>query len=269
MAVTRLALFAGPFGIRTCRLPFWTGLLTIGCTGFTKTERAWAPALRRASMSGGPGADPAASLDLPPYLKNINFCQQCGAKVQVRLPQNDSVLRPVCTGCGTVVYINPKVVIGSVAVSEDESAVLLVERTIPPVGKWTLPAGFMEMSESTLDGALREASEEANVVLDAASAELMCVFNIVSSSQVQILYLTKVIDTSRLGAGSETSDARMFKWADIPWENLAYPTVRLSLEHAMKTFLPARRERTGMQQILTLTKLADGTFVPTHLTSQK
>ena len=90
----------------------------------------------------------------------MNFCSNCGAKLVLRVPPGDSIPRHVCDSCGTIHYRNPLMVVGTIPEWEDR--ILLCRRAIEPRhGFWTLPAGFMELGETTAQGALRETLEEA------------------------------------------------------------------------------------------------------------
>ena len=91
----------------------------------------------------------------------MKFCSQCGANVELRIPDGDNLPRYVCNQCHTIHYQNPKIVTG--CIPEWENQILLCKRAIEPRrGLWTLPAGFMENNETTAEAALRETLEEAN-----------------------------------------------------------------------------------------------------------
>ena len=142
-----------------------------------------------------------------------------------RVPEGDSLHRDVCDSCGFVNYVNPKIVVGSVVTYEGRF--LLCRRAIEPRhGFWTLPAGYMEQGETTEDGARREALEEANA--DIAIRDLLAVYNIPRISQVQIMYRASLKD-GRFSAGEESLEVALFDWEDIPWDELAFPSVHWAL----------------------------------------
>lgn len=133
----------------------------------------------------------------------------------------------ICGECGFVSYENPKVVVGSVAAWEGK--ILLCRRSIDPrKGFWTLPAGYLEMGESPLEGALREAREEANARLEID--QLLAVYTIPRISQVQLIYRARLLDPD-VKAGEETAELDLFRWEDIPWAEIAFPSVRWALGH--------------------------------------
>jgi len=162
-----------------------------------------------------------------------------GPRFVRRVPEGDTTERFVCGDCGHVHYTNPKIVVGSVVTYRNRF--LLCRRAIEPrAGLWTLPAGFLEENETPQDGARREAREEAlcDIVLDG----LLAVYSIPRISQVQLMYRAH-LDTKDFGVGIESLDVKLFDWDDIPWTEIAFPSVVWALGHhrelgAQKTFAP-------------------------------
>ena len=141
-------------------------------------------------------------------------------------PAGDNRERQVCSTCGYVAYENPKIVVGSVV--SDAGRILLCKRAIEPrAGYWTLPAGYLELGETTAEGAKREAMEEAGA--DIALEGILAVYDVSRISQVQIMYRAHLA-TPGIAAGEESLEVGMFAWNDIPWNELAFPTVRWALQ---------------------------------------
>ena len=156
----------------------------------------------------------------------MNYCTQCGAKVELRVPEGDSHLRHVCPQCGEIHYLNPKLVIGCIAEWEDR--ILLCRRAIEPrYGLWTLPAGFMENGESTIQAALRETFEEACARV--SIEQLFALVNIPHISQVHLFYRGRMLDID-FGAGEESLETMLFAESQIPWDALAFNSVALCLK---------------------------------------
>ena len=157
----------------------------------------------------------------------IRHCRDCGAAVSYRLPDDgDTHLRAVCTACGTVHYENPLNVVGTVA--HWGNRVLLCKRNIEPRwGKWTLPAGFMELGETTAQGAARETDEEAGAEIEMQA--LLTVISVARVGQVHLFYRARLL-SERFNPGHETIEARLFTQDEIPWDELAFGTVRETLE---------------------------------------
>ncbi len=144
-----------------------------------------------------------------------------------QVPEDDDRKRLVCDDCGWIHYINPKIVVGAV-VGWDEQ-ILLCRRAIEPrAGYWTIPAGYMEERETTEDGARREAREEA--MADITITGLLGIYNIPRISQVQLIYRAH-LETPDFAPGPESREVQLYDWADIPWDDLAFPTVHWALEH--------------------------------------
>lgn len=143
------------------------------------------------------------------------------------VPDGDTRERLICADCGFVQYDNPKIVVGAVPVWEGK--VLLCRRAIAPrIGFWTLPAGYLELGETPEAGAAREALEEANARISIEA--LLAVYSVPRISQVQLIYRARLGDLD-FSAGAESQDVRLFAWDEIPWADLAFPTVRWALDH--------------------------------------
>ena len=141
------------------------------------------------------------------------------------VPQGDDRARLTCPDCGYIAYENPKLVVGSVAVHGER--ILLCRRAIEPrKGFWTLPAGYLELHESTEQGALREAWEEARARLELEG--VLAIYNVPRISQVQVIYRARLLDPA-VEAGPESAEVGLFAWEDIPWDDIAFPTVHWSL----------------------------------------
>ena len=156
------------------------------------------------------------------------FCPQCGsAKVEFRVPHGDDRERHVCADCGHIHYLNPKLVVGTIPVLGDQ--VLLCKRAIEPrYGLWTLPAGFMEEGETLEEGAARETLEEAKTRV--TIEQMYVTLSLPEISQVYVMFRAK-LENLDFGPGVESLDVRLFKEADIPWDQLAFRTIETTLRH--------------------------------------
>ena len=156
----------------------------------------------------------------------MNFCNACGGRLASKQPRDDDRPRHVCSDCGTVHYQNPKVVTGCLPVWED--SVLLCKRAIEPRrGYWTVPAGFMELDETVQQGAIRETWEEAR-----ARVELLApysLFNLPHVNQVYVIFRARLVSPD-FRPGPESEDVQLFRELMIPWDDLAFGTVRQTLE---------------------------------------
>jgi ADP-ribose pyrophosphatase YjhB (NUDIX family) len=146
------------------------------------------------------------------------------------VPEGDDRTRRICNTCSFVDYVNPKIVAGSVVTRGDK--ILLCRRAIEPrKGFWTLPAGFMEENETVEDAARREAQEEA--CADIRIEQVLAVYSVPRISQVQVMFRASL--ASSIAAGPESEEVGLFAWKDIPWSELAFPTVVWALTHYAST----------------------------------
>ncbi len=157
----------------------------------------------------------------------MKFCSQCGALVSRRTPSGDTHERYVCEACQTIHYQNPKMVVG--CIPEWEDRILLCRRAIEPrYGFWTLPAGFMELAETTDQAAVRETLEEANASIEIG--ELYTLYSLPHIGQVYLIYRGQLLNLD-FSPGEESLDVRLFREEDIPWEEIAFPVVADTLRH--------------------------------------
>lgn len=157
---------------------------------------------------------------------SIRHCKQCGTAVVYRLPDDgDTRERAICPACHTIHYENPLNVVGTIPFWHEK--VLLCKRNIEPRwGKWTLPAGFMELDETVAQGAARETHEEAGAEIE--MLDLFSIMNVVRVGQVHFFYRARLTST-RFDPGHETLEARLFAEHEIPWDEIAFRTVRETL----------------------------------------
>lgn len=161
----------------------------------------------------------------------MKFCSACGAPVTLKIPAMDNRLRHVCTSCETIHYQNPRIVAGTLPYFEDK--ILLCKRAIEPrYGYWTLPAGFMENEETTPAAAIRETLEEANARVNLG--QLITMIDVPHISQVHMFFLAELSDLN-FSSGEESLEVELFSEEDIPWDDIAFPTVKKTLSHFLKS----------------------------------
>ena len=156
----------------------------------------------------------------------MKFCSQCGGPVEQRIPQGDNRLRYVCPQCQTIHYQNPRIVAGCLPVWGEQ--VLLCRRAIEPrYNTWTLPAGFMENGETTEQAAVRETLEEACARV--RDLQLYTMIDVPHIHQVHLFFRAELLDLD-FAAGDESLEVQLFTEQEIPWSELAFPTVGRTLE---------------------------------------
>lgn len=162
-----------------------------------------------------------------PRRTDIRYCRLCGAPVERRVPGvGDGHERAVCPACGVIHYVNPLLVAGTVPVLDD-GRVLLCQRAIEPRrGYWTLPSGFMELDETLAQGALRETLEETGAQVE--MGPLLTVISVARVGQVHVYFRARLL-SPQCDPGSETLAVQLAAESQVPWEQLAFPTVRETL----------------------------------------
>jgi ADP-ribose pyrophosphatase YjhB (NUDIX family) len=157
----------------------------------------------------------------------MNYCSNCGSRVVLKVPQGDHLPRHVCESCGTVHYLNPKVVVGSVPTWEGK--ILICKRGIEPrIGFWTICAGFMENDETLEAGAAREAREEARIDVEIGS--LLLLANVTHARQVHVFFRSRM-RTPDFGVTPESLEVKLVDERDIPWGELAFPSTEAALRY--------------------------------------
>ena len=157
----------------------------------------------------------------------MNYCSLCGARTEIKIPKGDSLPRSVCLECHTIHYQNPRIIAGTLPIWQDQ--VLLCKRAIAPrEGYWTLPAGFLENSETVAEGAARETQEEANAQV--SDLQLYTVFSLPHISQVYMFFRAD-LEGPEYSSGPESLEVELFSEQDIPWDELAFPVITSTLQH--------------------------------------
>jgi ADP-ribose pyrophosphatase YjhB (NUDIX family) len=170
----------------------------------------------------------------------MKYCSQCGGGLSYRIPFGDDRPRYVCDECGTVHYENPKVVVGCIPVWEDN--VLLCRRAIEPgLGKWTLPAGYLENGESAEQGAIRETYEEAGTRVEIVQP--YAVFSLTFADHIYFMFHARMM-SPRFAPGKESLSVKLFDEAEIPWSEIAFGVIRETLE---RFFRDRSRNRLPLQ----------------------
>ena len=175
----------------------------------------------------------------------MKYCSDCGQPVAVRVPDGDHLPRHVCDSCGAIHYRNPKVIVG--CVPEWDDRILMCKRAIEPrLGRWTFPAGFLELGETSGQGAAREALEEARA--DVEIGELFVVINVPYVSQLYLIHRAR-LKSLHFGPTFESSEVVLMREPEIPWDDIAFPTIY----HGLKYFFADRASGATTVHTLDLT----------------
>ena len=158
----------------------------------------------------------------------MKYCSNCGSSnLKFIVPEHDSIKRYCCQDCGTIFYTNPNNVVGALCIRDNK--ILMAKRDINPrKGLWTLPAGFMENAETLQEGAIRETFEETGSKAKIKMAYTM--FSLPHINQVHMFFLADLLDDN-FGPTFESSDVQLFDTKEILWDEIAFPTVKKTLEY--------------------------------------
>jgi ADP-ribose/FAD diphosphatase len=162
----------------------------------------------------------------------MKFCSACASPVASKIPAGEDRERWVCTNCGEIHYQNPRMVVGCII--EEAGKLLLCKRAIEPrYGYWTVPAGFLELGESTVQGAIRETYEEANARVEVLAPYAH--FDIPYIGQAYIFYRARLV-SPEMGPGTESLEVKLVAPEEIPWDALAFQVVRVALEFHVEDY---------------------------------
>ena len=164
----------------------------------------------------------------------FRFCPRCGGTLEKRLLKASEPERLVCTGCGFVFYIDPKLAVGTI-ITDEAGHIVLVRRAIEPgYGKWVFPGGYVDRGEEVRSAAVREAREE--VGLDVELVRLLNVYSFAGSTPVVLTYTARILGGT-LACDDEGLEARFFHPEQIPWDELAFRNTHEALREFLRLSL--------------------------------
>jgi len=198
--------------------------------GGDDTFAALLPSVNRAVLLTVSTEGPASGL-------NYRFCPQCGGSLALKLVKAGDPERLVCTECGFVFFLDPKVAAGTIFTIGGK--IILGRRAIEPAyGKWVFPGGFVDRGETIEAAALRETREEMNVEVELAG--LINVYSYHNTPVVVLVYAAEVVGGELLAA-DECLEVRGYEPAKIPWEELAFASTRDALRDYIRRYMCPRR----------------------------
>ena len=157
---------------------------------------------------------------------DYRYCPTCAGVLERRLLKAGDPERLVCTKCGQVLYLDPKVAVGTIIRTADERLVLVRRAIEPGYGLWVFPGGYVDRGEEVTGAAVREAREEAG--LDVALEGLVNIYSYAARSLIVIVYAARVLG-GQLCTDEECLEARLFTPAEIPWDQLAFHSTTQAL----------------------------------------
>lgn len=167
------------------------------------------------------------------YPRNVRFCPLCGGALELRIVAPDHKENQVCTQCGFVYFLAPKLVAGCI-IAEGERILLIRRGLEPALGKWTYPGGYVDFGETPAQCALRETAEEVGMTV--REPELMGVYADRGEAKPSIITVTYVANPGAEAptVTAEATEVRYFSVDEIPWGDLAFDTTVQALEAWVK-----------------------------------
>ena len=161
-----------------------------------------------------------------------NFCPTCSGPLEPRALKRGDPERLVCTHCGQVLYLDPKVAVGTI-VRTDDARLVLVRRAIEPgYGLWVFPGGYVDRGEEITAAAVREAREEAG--LDVEIERLVNIYSYAHRSLIVVVYAARIVG-GELCTDEECLEARLFSADEIPWDRLAFHSTTQALREYLSS----------------------------------
>ena len=173
----------------------------------------------------GPDArstDVASGGGTPAWLAaSLNHCTNCGGPLELGTIPGEERPRLACAACGHVAYVNPRLVVSTVPITEAGEVLLLRRGLEPGRGLWAQPGGFLEIDETPSEGAVRETLEETGLVV--APGEIIGLYSRLEAAVVVLAYEARIIGGDAR-ATPEALDVRPFAPESIPWPEIAFKT---------------------------------------------
>jgi ADP-ribose pyrophosphatase YjhB (NUDIX family) len=173
----------------------------------------------------GPDArstDLASGGGVPPWLgASLNHCTNCGGPIALAELPGEERPRLACPACGHIAYVNPRLVVTTIPVTDEGEVVLLRRGFEPGRGSWAQPGGFLEIDETPTEGAVRETLEETGLVV--APGEIIGLYARLEAAVVVLVYEARIVD-GEMRTSPEALEVRPFAPEAIPWQEIAFKT---------------------------------------------
>jgi ADP-ribose pyrophosphatase YjhB (NUDIX family) len=157
---------------------------------------------------------------------NLNFCSRCGQPLALGLLDTETRDRLICNNCGFIAYVNPRLVVSTIPVTDTGEAVLIRRGIEPGYGAWAQPGGFLEIDETAHEGAVRETLEETNLVIE--TTDLVGVYSRPQAAVVVVCWEARIVG-GRPQPTAEGLEVKAFAPDAIPWPRIAFQTTAWAL----------------------------------------
>lgn len=193
-----------------------------------------------ASLGRGPdgrSTDIPSGRGTPAWVRRSqNFCSNCGTALATDVPPTEHRERRVCPACGFIAYINPRLVVTTIPVTDAGEAVLLRRGIEPGYGSWAQPGGFLEVDETVSEGAVRETLEETGLLVE--PGDLVGLYSRLEAAVVTLVYEARIVG-GEARVTPEALEVRVFAPDAIPWDEVAFSTSFYALRDWVESRHPA------------------------------
>jgi len=170
----------------------------------------------------GRSSDIESGHGVPRWLAtNLKFCSRCGSALRFGPVEGEDRDRLVCEGCGHIAYVNPRLVVTAIPVTDRGELVLLRRGIEPGYGTWAQPGGFLEVDETVSQAAIRETFEETGLLIE--PGDIIGLYTRLEAAVVTIAFEARIVG----GVATVTPEAlevRTFAPDEIPWQDIAFKT---------------------------------------------
>ena len=170
---------------------------------------------------------PPTGSGIPAWLAaTLNYCTRCGAPLRLAQVEDEERERLLCTECGYIAYVNPRLVVTTIPVTDAGEVVLLRRGIEPGRGSWAQPGGFLEIDETVHEGAVRETLEEIGLVVE--PGEIIGFYSRPEAAVVVLAFEARIA-SGKARTSPEALEVRAFRPEAIPWQEIAFRTTTWAL----------------------------------------
>ncbi len=171
--------------------------------------------------------EPPSGSGIPAWLAaTLNYCTRCGAPLRLTQVEDEERERLLCTDCGYIAYVNPRLVVTTIPVTDAGEVVLLRRGIEPGLGSWAQPGGFLEIDETVHEGAVRETLEEIGLVVE--PGDIIGLYSRPEAAVVVLAFEARIA-RGEVRTSPEALEVRAFRPEAIPWQDIAFRTTTWAL----------------------------------------
>jgi ADP-ribose pyrophosphatase YjhB (NUDIX family) len=157
---------------------------------------------------------------------SLKHCSRCGAELAFGSVEGEDRDRLACSTCGFVAYVNPRLVVTTIPVTDDGEVVLIRRGIEPGRGSWAQPGGFLEIDETVGEAAVRETLEETGLLVE--PGEIVGLYSRLEAAVVVLVFEARIVG-GRMAPTPEALEVRAFAADAIPWSGIEFKTTYFAL----------------------------------------